>query len=137
VTVTREDTGELLYHNAWITDFPITDTAVEALVRDGRTRWKVENENHNALKSKGYHLEHNFAHGQQFLASTLLSLNLLAFLCHTVFDRVDDQCRAIRAALRIRRTFFQDPETLLRYVPFDDWPALWAFMYHGLEPDTT
>jgi hypothetical protein len=136
VTITREDTGEVLYHNAWITDFPITDTTVEPLVRDGRTRWKVENENNNVLKTKGYHLEHNFGHGQQHLASTLLSLNLLAFLFHTVFDLVDDQYRAIRAALRSRRTFFQDLETLLRYFPFDDWPALWTFMFHGLELDT-
>jgi len=136
VTITREDTGEVLYHNAWITDFPITDTTVEALVRDGRTRWKVENENNNVLKTKGYHLEHNFGHGQQHLASTLLSLNLLAFLFHTVFDLVDEQYRAIRAALRTRRTFFQDLETLLRYFPFDDWAALWTFMFHGLELDT-
>jgi hypothetical protein len=85
---------------------------------------------------KGYHLEHNFGHGQQYLASTLLSLNLLAFLFHTVFDLVDDQYRAIRAALRTRRTFFQDLETLLRYFPFADWPALWTFMFHGLELDT-
>jgi hypothetical protein len=63
-------------------------------------------------------------------------LNLLAFLFHTVFDLVDDQYRAIRAALRTRRTFFQDLETLLRYFPFDDWPALWTFMFHGLELDT-
>ena len=136
VTVTREDTRELLYHNAWITDFPITDTSVEALVRDGRSRWKVENENNNVLKTKGYHLEHNFGHGRQFLASTLLALNLLAFLFHTVLDLVDEQYRAIRAALRTRRTFFQDLETLLRYFPFDDWPTLWTFMYHGLELDT-
>jgi hypothetical protein len=136
VTVTREDTGEVLYHNAWITDFPVTDITVEALVRDGRTRWKVENENNNVLKTKGYHLEHNFGHGQQHLASTLLSLNLLAFLFHTVFDLVDEQYRAIRAALKTRRTFFQDLETLLRYFPFDDWPTLWTFMFHGLELDT-
>ena len=136
VTITREDTGEVLYHNAWITDFSPTDTTVEALVRDGRTRWKVENENNNVLKTKGYHLEHNFGHGQQGLASVLLSLNLLAFLFHTVLDLVDDQYRAIRAALSTRRTFFQDLETLLRYFPFDDWAALWTFMYHGLELDT-
>jgi hypothetical protein len=137
VTVTREDTGDVLHRNAWITDFVPTDTTVEALVRDGRTRWKVENENNNVLKTKGYHLEHNFGHGQQHLASTLLSLNLLAFLCHTVLDLVDDQYRAIRAKLGTRRTFFQDLETLLRYFPFDDWAALWAFMFHGLELDKT
>ena len=135
VTLTREDTGEVLYHNTWITDFSPTDTTVEALVRDGRTRWKVENENNNVLKTKGYHLEHNFGHGQQSLAAVLLSLNVLAFLFHSVFDLVDDQYRAIRAALGPRRTFFQDLETLLRYFPFDDWAALWTFMYHGLELD--
>jgi hypothetical protein len=137
VTVTREDTGEQLYQNAFTTDFEVRDANVQAIVRDGRARWKVENENNNVLKTKGYHLEHNFGHGQQHLASTLLSLNLLAFLCHTVLDLVDDQYRAIRAKLGTRRTFFQDLETLLRYFPFDDWAALWAFMFHGLELDKT
>ena len=136
VIITREDTGERLYTNAFVTDFTISDTTVEAIVRDGRTRWKVENENNNVLKTKGYHLEHNFGHGQQYLASLLLSLNLLAFLCHTVLELVDDQYRAIRAALGPRRTFFQDLETLLRYFPFDSWDNLWTFMFHGLELDT-
>lgn len=136
VTLAREDSGEPLYTNSFITDFAISDTTVEAIVRDGRTRWKVENENNNVLKTKGYHLEHNFGHGQQYLASLLLSLNLLAFLCHTVLELVDDQYRAIRAALGPRRTFFQDLETLLRYFPFDSWDAVWTFMFHGLELDT-
>jgi len=39
---------------------------------DGRARWKVENENNNVLKTKGYHIEHNFGHGNQHLASLLL-----------------------------------------------------------------
>ena len=103
----------------------------------GRGRWKIENENNNVLKTKGYHLEHHFGHGQRFWASLLLSLNLLAFLFHTVLDLVDDHSRAIRAALVTRRTFFQDVETLLRYVLFDDWPAIWAFMSRGLELDTS
>ena len=38
----------------------------------------------------------------------LLSMNLLAFLLHTVLDLVDQQYQAIRAALGTRRTFFQD-----------------------------
>ena len=136
LVMTREDTGELLYQNAFITDFRPTETTVEALVRDGRTRWKIENESNNVLKTKGYHLEHNFGHGQQSLASVLLSLNLLAFLFHTVLDLVDQQYQAIRAALGSRRTFFQDLETLLRYVPFENWVAVWAFMFHGLDLDT-
>jgi hypothetical protein len=136
VTVTREDSGEQLYKNAFITDFEVTDTTVEAIVRDGRARWKVENENNNVLKTKGYHIEHNFGHGSQYLASLLLSLNLLAFLFHTVLDLLDEQYRAIRQTLGTRRRFFQDIEALLRYFQFENWDEVLAFMFKGLELDT-
>jgi hypothetical protein len=109
---------------------------VEAIVRDGRTRWKVENENNNVLKTKGYHLEHNFGHGQMHLSALLLSLNLLAFLFHTLLDRVDEKYRAIRRKLGARRTFFTDLEALLRYLLFASWQDVLDFMYHGLELDT-
>ena len=136
VTITREDTGEQLYKNAFATDFEVTDTTVEAIVRDGRARWKVENENNNVLKTKGYHIEHNFGHGSQHLASLLLSLNLLAFLFHTVLDLVDEQYRAIRQALGTRRRFFQDLDALLRYFQFENWDEVLAFMCKGLELDS-
>jgi Fe2+ or Zn2+ uptake regulation protein len=136
LTSTREDTGEQLYKNAFATDFEITDTTVEAIVRDGRTRWKIENENNNVLKTKGYHIEHNFGHGEQHLAAILLSLNLLAFLLHTILDLVNEQYRAIRHALGRRRTFFQDLEALLRYFFFDTWEDVFSFMFHGLELDS-
>jgi len=137
LTTTREGSGELLYRNSWATDFPLTDTTVEAVVRDGRARWKIENENNNVLKTKGYHLAHNFGHGQQHLAALLLSLNLLAFLFHTVLDLLDERYQAIRRTLGTRRTFFQDLETLLRYVPFAEWNALWTFMFDGLDLNTS
>ena len=136
LTITREDTNERLYQNAFVTDFEVTETTVEAIVRDGRARWKVENENNNVLKTKGYHLEHNFGHGSQSLASVLLSLNLIAFLFHTVLDLVDQQYRAIRETLGTRQTFFRDLETLLRYFPFGSWEAVLSFMFKGLELDT-
>jgi hypothetical protein len=137
LTITREDTGEQLYKNAFCTDFSVLETSVEAIVRDGRARWKVENENNNVLKTKGYHLEHNFGHGDQYLASLLLSLNLLAFLFHTVLDLADDKYRMIRQELRTRRRFFQDMETLLRYFIFPSWDDVLQFMFKGLELDTS
>jgi hypothetical protein len=136
VTITREDTSEQLYKNAFVTDFEVTETTVEAIARDGRARWKVENENNNVLKTKGYHIEHNFGHGNQYLASLLLSLNLLAFLFHTVLDLVDEQYRAIRHTLGTRRRFFQDLDALLRYFQFESWDAVLSFMLEGLELDT-
>jgi hypothetical protein len=133
ITILREDTGAHIYKNAFITDFEISDTTVDAIVRDGRARWKVENENNNVLKTKGYHLEHNFGHGNQYLASLLLSFNLLAFLFHTILDLVDERYQAIRQALGKRRTFFQDLEALLRYFSFNTWEDVLSFMYNGLE----
>ena len=136
IVITHETSGDLLYKNAFVTDFEITDTTVEAIVQDGRARWKVENENNNVLKTKGYHIEHNFGHGHQHLASLLLSLNLLAFLFHTILDLVDQQYRAIRQKLGRRRTFFQDLEALLRYFTFETWDEVFSFMFQGLELDT-
>ena len=135
-TVRREETGEQLYRNAFITDFEVEETNVEAITLDGRTRWKIENENNNVLKTKGYHIEHNFGHGQQHLASFLLSLNLLAFLMHTILELVDEKYQAIRQALGRRRTFFQHLEALLCYIFFDSWDDVFQFMFHGLELDT-
>ena len=137
LTITHEDTGEVIYKNAFATDFEVMETTTEAIVRDGRARWKVENENNNILKTKGYHLEHNFGHGSQHLSSLLLSLNLLAFLFHTVLGLVDEKYRLLRQTLRKRQKFFQDLETLLQYLLFDSWDALFSFMCKGLELDTS
>ena len=66
--ITHLDTDESLYHNAWVTDIAITERNVTELVACGRARWKVENENNNVLKTKGYHLEDNFGHGDGCLS---------------------------------------------------------------------
>jgi hypothetical protein len=137
IQVTREASGECIYHNAFITDFLLSETSVEAVVRDGRARWKVENENNNVLKTKGYHLEHNFGHGERYLSSLLLTINLLAFLFHTVLDLVDQRYHLIRQKLARRQTFFQDIETLTRYMLFSTWDQLFDFMFKNLELDTS
>ncbi|MDP6966494.1 MAG: ISNCY family transposase, partial [Candidatus Marinimicrobia bacterium] len=69
------------------------------LIEAGRCRWKIENEDFNTLKTKGYHFEHNFGHGKQFLSQTLLSLNTLAFLFHTVLEILDERCALLRKTL--------------------------------------
>ena len=125
--------GKLLYRNAWITDWPITVANVADMAASGRARWKIENENNNTLKTKGYHLEHNFGHGKQHLSSLLATLNILAFLFHTVLGLTDEHYRLIRATLPTRETFFQDVRALTRYFHFESWAALLRFMMEGLE----
>lgn len=138
ITITREDTGQQLYHNAFITNHELVRSNVVPIVRDGRARWKSENETNNVLKTKGYHLEHNFGHGQQNLANLMITLNLLAFLFHTLLDLLDEQYRALRQELVTRQDFFNDLRALLRYMLFDNWQHLMHFMLVGLEliPDT-
>lgn len=77
-----------------------------AIVAASRSRWKIENENNNVLKNYGYHLEHNFGHGNEYLSMILVLLNLLAFLFHTMLDFVDEVYQRLRAHLRVRKTFF-------------------------------
>ena len=131
--IVSDGQGQELYHNGWISDFAITDQNVAAVVAAGRARWKIENENNNTLKTKGYHLEHNFGHGQQHLASLLAAMNILAFLFHTFLEFTDERYRLIRATLPTRKTFFDDVRALTRYLFFADWPALLDFMMRGLE----
>jgi hypothetical protein len=85
------------------------------------------------LKTKGYHLEHNFGHGKQYLSATMLSLNLLAFLFHTVLEWSDEKYALLRHVLARRQTFFEDIRALTRYMVFDSWHHLMDFMIRGLE----
>ena len=131
---TTTETGEVIYTQAWATSHPITADTVVPVVAAGRRRWKIENENNNTLKTKGYHFEHNYGHGQQHLSALLASLILLAYLTHTILDWMDERYHAVRALLPSRRTFFEHLRALLQYLPFDNWDQLMAFMLRGLEP---
>jgi anthranilate phosphoribosyltransferase len=58
---------------------------------------------------------------------------LLAFLFHTVLHLSCQQYQAIRQALAVRRTFFNDLRALTRYLYFSSWDQLLSFMYQQLE----
>jgi hypothetical protein len=133
LTILHTQTGELLYRNAFATNHLLSPARVAPIVRNGRARWKTENENHNTLKQHGYHLAHNFGHGQRQLAAFLLTLNLLAFLLHTLLHLTDALYRRLRHELGTRKTFFQDLLTLTRYFVFDSWHHLLTFMFAQLE----
>jgi len=133
LTLTHEETGAILYRNEWITNMTLDADNTPDVVACGRARWKSENENNNVLKNQGYHIDHNFGHGQEHLATTLLTLNLLAFLLHTIAHVTDKVYQQVRQALGSRRTFFNDTEALMRYMVFPDWASLLRFMFVQLE----
>ena len=126
--------GEVLYHNAWATSEAIDRENVITLVAAGRSRWKIENENNNTLKTQGYHFEHNYGHGKQHLAALLATLILLAFLTHSILDHCDTLYQRVRHQLPSRRTFFEHLRALTQYVVYSTWEELFEFMLEALEP---
>jgi hypothetical protein len=80
---------------SWVTDLTLSQSRLETIMRGARARWKIENETFNTLKNQGYHLEHNYGHGQRYLASVLALLMMLAFL----IDQIQEfRCRVFQAA---------------------------------------
>jgi hypothetical protein len=133
---TRDADGKIIYKNAFATNHEIDE---EKIVSAGRARWKVENENNNTLKTKGYHLTHNFGHGKQNLSAVLATLNLFAFLVHTVLELTEGDYQCVRKKLGTRINFFNDIRALTRYLCFDRGSLL-LFMIRQLEidaPDTS
>lgn len=125
--------GKVRKRHSFATNHHITKHNVVSLVEAGRARWKIENEHNNTLKTKGYNLEHNFGHGKEHLSNLLLTLNLLAFLFHTVLEFLDMRYALIRSTLPRRDTFFHDLKALCTYLLFTNWNDLLCRMLEGLE----
>ena len=128
VTVTRDDTGRRIYQNSFMTGNEVTEHTVADLVTAGRTRWKVENESNNTLKTKGYELEHNYGHGEKHLTALLASMTLLALLFHNLFAISSTLYQQVRQLIGSRREFFNHIRALLIYRYHKSWEALLGFM---------
>ena len=128
----RNKNGQVIYHNAWVTDFDVSADNVATIVGIGRSRWKIENAQFNVQKNHGYELEHNYGHGQNGLSLVFYLLNLLAFLAHEVLqqgDRLYLVCRARES----RRSLWNAFRTYFRRLVCTSWTALLKFHLH-LEP---
>ncbi len=133
---TTDENGKVLYRNAFATRLALDGGNVAEVVEAGRGRWKIENENNNTLKTKGYHFEHTFGHGRKHLSSLLASLIILALLTHTVLEWMDAKYRLLRKKLPSRKRLFNDIRTLTSYLCFETWDALRDFMLKSFEPPT-
>lgn len=133
VIVKDRTSGKQLYHNAFITNHSLTDTLIPLIINCGRARWKIENENNNTLKKQGYNLEHNFGHGRKYLASLLATLNIIAFLFHTMLELMNEKYQLLRVAIGARVRLFNDIRTMLSYFPFKSFTSLMEFMIEGLK----
>ena len=106
----------------WITDLPVTRAEAPATARMARSRWKIENETFNTLKNQGYGLEPNYGHGHQYLANTLATLMLLAFLV----DQIQQLCCPRFQAAHRRQSSYASLWEKMR-------GAIWLLILHSWE----
>ena len=124
--------NKVTYKNSWVTDLVVDETNVALLVKGGRARWKVENETFNTLKNQGYHLEHNFGHGQNNLSFVFFMLNLLAFYVHQILDLTDRLYQTVRyKKFSSRKEYFNQLRCTIRIMLYRNWEHL---LSHILDP---
>ena len=116
------------YHNSWVTDIPITGDNIVDLVKGGRARWKIENEAFNTLKNQGYHLEHNFGHGEKHLSYNLLLFNFLAFCTHQILELSDMHYQQCRGKFTSRKEFWNQLRCTIRILIFPSFDSLLQFI---------
>ncbi len=112
----------------WATSLPLTKKTVEKVMRAGRARWKIENETFNTLKNQGYNFEHNYGHGEQWLATVLAMLMMLAFLVDQVQERCCELFKQLRANLRTRTKLWETMRSLFKIVSFRSMSSLFVQM---------
>lgn len=104
------------------------------MVRAGRARWKIENEGFNTLKNQGYHLEHNYGHGEQHLSEAFFLLNLLAFFFHQIFEMADGLYQQARARFSARVEFWNAIRASFRLFLFESWDEVLERMNSPPQP---
>ena len=82
-----------------------------------RGRWKIENEGSNTPKNQGYHLEHNFGHGDRYLSEAFFVLSL-ASIMHQIFELVDGLYQRVRTLFSSRRAFWDEVRSAFRLFLF-------------------
>jgi hypothetical protein len=115
---------KVTYHNSWVTNRPISRENIVELVKAGRARWKIENETFNTLKNQGYHIEHNFGHGRQYLSNNFFLLNLLAFLIHQVLELCDSGYQYCRSKFSSRREYWNNLRIAIHMMLFSNFDHL-------------
>ena len=117
---------------SWITDFTLDAENVWAIMRGGRARWKIENETFNTLKNQGYHLEHNYGHGEQNLSVVLALLMMLAFLV----DQVQQLCcplfQAVWHKMKTKSHLWEEVRNCFHRLVFDSMEELLTALLRGI-----
>ena len=116
----------------WITSIPLNKRNVYQMMRAARARWKIENETFNTLKNQGYHFEHNYGHGKNYLATVLAYLMLLAFLIDQIYQRCNKLFQKIWLKAKTKAKVWRGLRSIFHVYPLNSFKELYvklAFLY--------
>jgi hypothetical protein len=121
--------NKINYKNSWVTDISVNKNNVVTLVKGGRARWKIENETFNTLKNQGYHIEHNFGHGNYHLSMVFFILNLLAFYVHQILELTNRLYQTVRyTKFTSRKEFWNQLRCTFRILVFRSFEHMLAYI---------
>lgn len=111
---------------SWITSLKPTMHNVYNIMLAARSRWKIENETFNTLKNQGYHFEHNYGHGNQFLCHVLSTLMLLAFLFDQLIQACNTTFQKVWKAARTKVNLWERQRAVFITMPIENFDELWS-----------
>lgn len=127
-TETDKQTGECTFYSTWATDIEITHENVRELVSVARSRWKIENETFNTLKNQGYHLEHNYGHGKQYLSTNFAILTFLAFMIDQIAQHLDEDFQAAKRTCQTFKALWERIRAIFYVLPTMSMSAVYRFI---------
>lgn len=130
------------FNFSWVTDIKLTKNNVELVMKGGRSRWHIENQTFNTLKNQDYEFEHNFGHGEKYLATVFAMLMMLAFLIDQVQEYGCAFFQAARQRFHSRTSLWMKIKGLFTEFFIENWEALWRAIIYGhcggvLQPNTS
>ena len=120
--IAYDHTGKQKYRrtSSWVTDLDVTADNIVLFTRGAKCRWKIENECFNTLKNQGYHLTHNYGHGEKHLAFNFYLLTLLAFTLHQIAELCDIAFKACRQMAGSKRSLWEKFRTIINIAVFEN-----------------
>ena len=112
----------------WITSIRMTKSNVYKIMRMGRSRWKIENETFNTLKNQGYHFEHNFGHGFNFLCSVFAILMMLAFTVDQIQQHACDTFQQLWEGLGTKVKLWESLRASFKFLDCQSMEAIFFKM---------
>jgi hypothetical protein len=113
-----------VFHGSWVTDLDINNNNIKDMVKAGRGRWKIENNQFLTTKKGGYDLEHNYGHGKKNLSFNFYILNVLAFLMHQIIQITNDDFNRLKKKEGSFSALYEYIRQVIRYFVFDEFEEI-------------